>query len=488
MAERDATVAQGAEPRPVAPRQPGETGPDQDELTTGPAAGDAPAEVAGATADGAAAAGPPPVGEPAEGPSGEAPDGTAAAAGSAEDPTPGITGTDEPPSAGGTGPNATPAGGAEASGTPSAAANPPENGHAESPSEGPAEGEAEPGEAVAGAAAASGVVALRDRGEIVVVPDAPFPTEESLAEQESATTQLRRAIDELRQMLDVDAVPPPSAPSRRRWGPWLLLLAVIVSIALVATSAVLIATRGDEDTGTDTGTAAPAPSASATPSASASPAATAGDANLPAPLTPAPGTAPESGPGVTVPGTLLVVRLADDASLEITEQAVLPAAASEQIPLGISDVRRLGGEIAGLRPEVTELRASLDGKPAPIRAAAPGSWFVPVSGGPTKVAVSYTLRDAVVTTPPPTENGRVLALVTPLLGRALTAQGLPLTVRTTGTTMLGATCPDAPAALQLCGVGDGEGNWTATVPASVNPVVTLQADLPAAAATPTATP
>jgi hypothetical protein len=199
---------------------------------------------------------------------------------------------------------------------------------------------------------------------------------------------------------------------------------------------------------------------------------------MPAPLTPAPGTAPASGPGVTAPGTLVVVRLAGDETLHITEQAILPDPATAQIPLALADVRRLGGEIAALRPEVTELRASLDGRPAPVRAADAGSWFVPLSGRPTKVALSYTIDRAVIVTRTPTDTTRVLGLVTPLLGRGLSAQGLPLIVRTTGTKMLGATCPDAPAAVSLCGVGDGRGNWTATVPESLNPVVVVQADLP----------
>jgi hypothetical protein len=42
--------------------------------------------------------------------------------------------------------------------------------------------------------------------------------------------------------------------------------------------------------------------------------------------------------------------------------------------------------------------------------------------------------------------------------------------------VLGMTCPDAPAALQLCGT-PGDGGWTADVPASASPIVLAQLDL-----------
>jgi hypothetical protein len=322
----------------------------------------------------------------------------------------------------------------------------------------------------AGNAAEAGIDAaaaqVRAGGETARVMPPGFPTEESLAEQDEATTELRRAIDELRQLLDVDTGPIAVVPTprRRRRRVLPLLLAVLVTAALVATVAVLVTSAGDDDN------AAPGPGPTETAGAA--------DPGLPAPLTPAPGTAPAAGPGVTTPGTLLVVRLARDETLHVTEQAILPEPATAQIPLALADVRRLGGEIADLRPEVTQLRASLDGTPAPVRAADAGNWFVPLSGRPTKIALSYTVDRAVIVTRTPTDTTRVLGLVTPLLGRGLTAQGLPLIVRTTGTKMLGATCPDAPAAVSLCGVGDGRGNWTATVPESVNPVVVVQADLP----------
>jgi hypothetical protein len=309
--------------------------------------------------------------------------------------------------------------------------------------------------------------------ELVRVTDVPpgFPTEESLAQQGEATTQLRQAIDELRQMLDVDAVPPMPAPTPRRRRPALLAAAAAV-LVVVAAAFVALRGSGDDDA---TGTARPTPSAPA-PSASA-PA-----ADLPMPYPPAPGIAPLSGPGVDEPGTLLVVRLEGD-GLAVTEQAILREPATTQIPLMLSDVERLGGDIAGLRPEVTNLRAALDRTPAPVRAAGDGRWFIPHAGSPTRIAVSYRVAGAVLPTQP-SESGRALVLVQPLLGRGLVPEQLPLVVRTTGMKGLGAACPDAPSALSLCGQGDGKGNWTATVPQSLNPTVVVQVDLPAGAAAP----
>jgi hypothetical protein len=114
-----------------------------------------------------------------------------------------------------------------------------------------------------------------------------------------------------------------------------------------------------------------------------------------------------------------------------------------------------------------------------VRAAGDGRWFIPLSGSPTRIAVSYKVTGAVLPTQP-SGTGRALVLVQPLLGRGLVPQQLPLVVRTTGMKGLGAACPDAPAALSLCGEGDGKGNWTATVPQSLNPTVVVQVDLPAA--------
>ena len=312
----------------------------------------------------------------------------------------------------------------------------------------------------AGSGAPTGDVVLARRDVT-----AAFPTEESLAQQGEATTQLRRAIDELRQMLDVDAVPPMPAPTPRRRRRGAALLAVAVAAVVVVAS--VVALRGGDD---DATTARPAPSPP-------TPSAVAPSVGLPAPYPPPPGTAPLSGPGVDEPGTLLVVRL-DGQALQITEQAILREPATSQIPLILSDVSRLGGDIAGLRPQVTEVRAALDRRPAPVRAAGEGRWFVPVTGAPTRVAVSYRVTGAVLPTQP-SGAGRALVLVQPLLGRGLVPAQLPLVVRTTGMTGLGAACPDAPAALSLCGEGDGHGNWTATVPQSLNPSVVVQVDLPA---------
>jgi hypothetical protein len=146
----------------------------------------------------------------------------------------------------------------------------------------------------------------------------------------------------------------------------------------------------------------------------------------------------------------------------------------------LSDVGRLGGEIAGLSPQVSQLRASLDRQGAPVRATGDGRWFIPLTGEPTRVAVSYRVTGAVIPTQP-SQSRRALVLVQPLLGRGLVPEQLPLIVRTTGMTGLGAACPDAPAALSLCGQGDGKGNWTATVPPSLNPTVVVQVDLPTGA-------
>jgi hypothetical protein len=485
MAERDATVRRGSQPRPVtrwrSAAAPGETPSDQDERPTDDAAGQAgeddpataggpaPAASAGA-ADAAREGSPATTGGASAEASGVVPGAAgegAAGPSSPEEPTPGITGTADPRTAAGeasgdpagsppNGPR-TASGGAPGADLATSGASPAAPANTESDDAGPATGSA---------------VARRPRAELVRI-ETPFPTEESLAQQGEDADELRRQIDELRQMLDVGAVPPmPPAARRRRRAPLLVLAGGLVG--LVAAAAAAVAVTGPDD---DPGTAAPRPPASAGPSAEPSPSGAAADPALPAPLTPATGTAPTSGPGVTEPGTLLVVRVADDQTLHVTEQAVLDGPATRQVPLRLPGVQRLGGDIAELAPRVTDLRAALDGTPVAVRAAGPGSWFVPVGREATRVAVSYVVTGAVLPSRP-SETGRALGLVSPLLGAGLAGADLPLVVRTTGTQVVGSSCPDAPAALQLCGVGDGRGNWTATVPASESPVVVLQVDLP----------
>jgi hypothetical protein len=223
-------------------------------------------------------------------------------------------------------------------------------------------------------------VARRPRAELVRI-EAPFPTEESLAQQGEDADELRRQIDELRQMLDVGAVPPmpPPVRRRRRRAPLLLLVGGVVALlaagALAIAAAVSDSGSGTAGSGTaGSGTAEPRPSASvsgsAGPSAGPSPSDAAADPALPIPLTPAPGAAPTSGPGVTEPGTLLVVRVADDQTLHVTEQAVLGDPATRQVPLRLPGVQRLGGDIAELTPQVTACaRRSTGRRP---RSAPPG--------------------------------------------------------------------------------------------------------------------
>ena len=207
--------------------------------------------------------------------------------------------------------------------------------------------------------------------------------------------------------------PPPSPPTpqrrRRRLLP--LLLAVLVAAALVAAVAVVVTSGGDDDGDPPH----PRPGADGRPS----PPATRG---MPAPLTPGPRhRAGQPARASRRPARCVVVRLAGDETLHITEQAILPEPATAQIPLALSDVRRLGGEIAALRPQVTRaarLPRRQAGRRCGRRAPAAGSSRCPAR--PTTGRRSATgSTGAVIVDPEPSETRRASASSPPLLGRGL---------------------------------------------------------------------
>jgi hypothetical protein len=154
---------------------------------------------------------------------------------------------------------------------------------------------------------------------------------------------------------------------------------------------------------------------------------------------------------------------------------VLRSAAGPQLVLALPDVRRLGGEISSLRLTVDDLRVAVDGRPVTVRPDGVGRWLLPVTAGPHRIVASYRLEGSVLVSTP-SSTGRALGLVAPILGSGLRAGGLPLVVRPVGSHVHAVTCPDAPAALLLCGTR-AVGSWTADVPASASPVVVVLLDL-----------
>jgi hypothetical protein len=281
-----------------------------------------------------------------------------------------------------------------------------------------------------------------------------FPTEALLDEHVASADALRADLDALRRQLDT--APPPLTPPRphgyRRLLPLLVVIAVLAAIALVAAISVAA--------GTYTRTPDARSTAATTEAATTPPTPTGADAPSVAPLA----RLPRTGPGITTPGTFMLVKAGSDGHLDVTEQAMLPEG-QHRISLRLPSMASLGGQVAELNPTVHDLRVSVNGTPVPATPTADGpGWVVlaPAGAPAHTVQLSYQVQDAIVRTRP-SDDGRALGVSLPLLGQALRDQGLPLLVRAEGAGVSGVSCPSAPAPKMLCGQQIDDG-WLATIP------------------------
>lgn len=314
-------------------------------------------------------------------------------------------------------------------------------------------------------------------------PESPygFPTEALLADHVAAADELRADLDRLRRQLDT--APPPLTPvRRRRHRPLLGVLVVGGTLGAIAT-ATLVPWSNLDLGGSSTsqqatpGTRSGAGQVAARPGAAPSGGSAAPTAAAPRPAPP--GSLPASGPGIDRPGTMQVVQVADDGTLEVTEQAVLGPRGLRDLNLRLPSMASLGGQVAELSPSVHDLRVAVNGTPVtPVPTADGPGWAVTSADGTRArtVQLSYRITDAVVRSRR-SDSGRALGVSLPLLGEALRQQGLPLIVKTEGAGVGGVTCPSAPTAKMLCGT-ETETGWTADVPVdAANPTVLIQLDL-----------
>ena len=327
----------------------------------------------------------------------------------------------------------------------------------------------------------------------MVLPERPdgFPTAATLADQDAAAAELRQELDLLRRQLDER--PPPLPPARRRSRkPLLGVLVVGGTIGVLATAVLVPWSNLDlpgHDGGNQTVTAQPG---SAQPGHAQPGKAQPGTA-LPGRAVPGVGTAtplalapnpapagslPVTGPGITTPGTMMVVQIGPAGDLDVVEHALLGPRGLRQINLTLPSMASLGGEVATLNPTVRNLRVSINGTPVTATPNADGNgWTVQAADQRARmVQLSYRITQAVVISKP-SDAGRALAVSLPLLGQALRDQGLPLVVKVLGPQVGGVSCPGAPTAQMLCGMPTA-GGWIATVPASASsPLLLLQLNL-----------
>jgi len=312
---------------------------------------------------------------------------------------------------------------------------------------------------------------------------------QQLAEKAAATDELREALDQLRQVLDIDHPPQhPGTPGDRRR---LALAVTLVGVVLLVLGVVafLLVDKGLGGTSADDAPAASNPAAShpaASNPAAANPAASNDAATSPgvtgaqpsavelSPL-PWPGGAVllppglvTTGPGVDTPGTDVQVALDDDGvHLDVFERLLLPAPAGDPLALVAPSLPAIGVT------SVTDLQVQLDGTAVPATGSGASWTAAPAHGaGWTRAVLRYRLVGGVVTVTP-AAPGRELGLVTPLTATISQAGGHAVVVRTLDRHVLGVSCPAVQGSGAVCGAR-GTTGWTATPPPSAPPVVLLQ--------------
>lgn len=298
---------------------------------------------------------------------------------------------------------------------------------------------------------------------------------QQLDEKAAATDELREALHELRQVLDVDTTPPPATHHTRHF---LMIIGAAGALASAALVGWLLVDNSSnrivvsKPTSTSTAPDPPAPGIA--------PATSPGLSEITRPL-PWPGgpvmTPPgltTTGPGASVPGTDVQVAVdPDERHLDVFERLRLGTPSS-----GLLSLAAPARPVLNARIRVTDLQVELDGVAVRAVADGPGRWRAsPTTGSPyTHVTLRYRLAGALVAVKP-AAPGRALGVVAPLTGQISTGSGLAVQVRAGDRAVLGVSCPTARFGT-VCGTLTS-GGWTATVPLGTRPVVVLlQVDTP----------
>jgi len=304
---------------------------------------------------------------------------------------------------------------------------------------------------------------------------------ESLADQEAQTAQLREALDELRQSLAAESLPPPPAPGRprgRRRLLWLLAALVVAVLLAVAVAGVVNARTGGDEPAVVA--ASPIrPSAVPTGPTDGGVAAT----PLPWPGGPVldpPGLA-TTGPGVDAPGADVMIAVDADRrhvnvyerlrfSTGVSSLALKPAALPAMAPAG-----RLG-----TRPVPQDVQVQFGETPVPVTTTPGGSFVATVPGGGTATGavLRYRLDRALYVLPGTPRPDRFSGVIALLGAVPVLAAGNPVRFRLDQTGVQSITCPGAPAATgPFCGTYDPSGARGEIRPGTP-PVLLLLVDLP----------
>ena len=195
-------------------------------------------------------------------------------------------------------------------------------------------------------------------------------------------------------------------------------------------------------------TNAPGTSTTRMPTTSVQPAPSIAVGSVPAPLTgPPPAPFPQTGPGITQPGILLIASPTSDGSFAVLERIRLVSPVSV-LTLRPAPVDRAGQQFASASAAATQVQVTAGDQPVVVPGAKVGARLDLPVAQVDHFELRYQLTDVTVISTP-SKPGRALAAIGPLTGGV--DDDLPVLFVVTGDTILGLNCPLLPLSQQSCG-------------------------------------
>lgn len=156
---------------------------------------------------------------------------------------------------------------------------------------------------------------------------------------------------------------------------------------------------------------------------------------------------PQTAPGLTQPGILLIASPASDGSFDVVERIRLVNPVSA-LTLRPAPVDRAGQQFASASATATQVQVSAGDQPVVVPGATVGATISLPVAEVDQFELRYRLTDVTVRSTPSTA-GRALAAIGPLTGGV--DDDLPVEFIVTGGTVLGLNCPLLPLSQQSCG-------------------------------------
>jgi hypothetical protein len=156
---------------------------------------------------------------------------------------------------------------------------------------------------------------------------------------------------------------------------------------------------------------------------------------------------PQTGPGVTEPGILLIAAPAADGSFDVFER-VRPASPVSVVTLRPAPVDQAGGQFGSASAAATQVQLSAGDQSVVV----PGATVDAAVELPVAAVDQFELRyrlGGVTVRSTPSAAGRALAAIGPLTGGV--DEDLPVLIVVSGDSVLGLNCPLLPFSEQACG-------------------------------------